>query len=138
VRREEAVVAVAVDPRGRDQAGEPAEELARGEHELGAAMCVAFRKAVEQARVLGGEGGRLAQRVQAFERERGARAVAHQPLDTGTVVALDPYGGVHAEAAGTLPGQHVAGVGVAQKPPPPKYPQHTALHNACDLARVLG
>jgi hypothetical protein len=40
--------------------------------------------------------------MEAFQRERPARAVAHQPLDTGAVVALDSHGCVHAEALRSL------------------------------------
>ncbi len=43
------VVAMAMDPRGRDELGESLEELERGEQQLGAAVDVGFREPVEEA-----------------------------------------------------------------------------------------
>jgi hypothetical protein len=60
------VVAVAMDPRGRDELGEGLEELERREQQLGAAVgptfggCPGFREAVEKTALGrgGGVGGR--------------------------------------------------------------------------------
>ena len=53
--------------------------------------------------------------MQPFERERRAGTVADETLDAGTVLGLDAHGGVDAEAARALPGEHAGGIEVVEE-----------------------
>jgi hypothetical protein len=54
-------------------------------------------------------GSRLALDTETVEGEGGPGAVAEEPLAAGAVGAVDADGGVDAETAGPLPGEHVIG-----------------------------
>ena len=49
IRSQDTVVAMTMDPRGRDELGEGLEELERRKQHLGAAVDVGLREAVEEA-----------------------------------------------------------------------------------------
>ncbi len=130
-----AVVSVAVDPGWRDQAGEGVEKLEGREGEEGAAIRGGPRGLVQDpadadglGRALGGTGSgppisvprsgwavpssRFVLDAEAVEGEGRPGAVAEESLPAGAVRAVDTDGGVQAEAAGALPGEHVVhGVG---------------------------
>ena len=115
IRSQHTVVAMAMDPRGRDELGEGLEELERGEQQLGAAVDVRLGEAVDQAALGRGKGGAGIECVQTFEREGRAGTVADESLDPGTVLGLDAHGGVDAEAARALPCEHAGGVELVEE-----------------------
>ena len=67
-----------------------------------------------------------------------ARAVAEQSFDAGSVVALDAYGGVDAEATGALPGEHAVGVGFIEQAVGTEAAKHTTLDDPLELEPVVG
>jgi hypothetical protein len=126
---EDSVVAVAVDPGRRDQAREGFEKFERREGEESAAVGGGAGGLVEdpadahgvgrpqrgaaagRSGVAGSgwpaAGSRFALDAQAVEGEGGPGAVADEPLAAGAVGAVDSDGGVDAEPASSLPGEHV-------------------------------
>jgi len=52
--------------------------------------------------------------MEALEGEGRPGAVPEEALEAGAVVPLDAHGSIDAEATGSLPGEHVAGVEVIQ------------------------
>ena len=83
-----AVVTVAVHARWGHEGDEALEELEGRKDDLGAPAGGGFGKAVEEARVGGGEGGDASEGVEALEGEGRAGTVAQEALEAGTVVTL--------------------------------------------------
>jgi hypothetical protein len=75
--------------------------------------------------------------VEALEGEGWPGAVTDQALDACTVVALDANGGVDAEAAGALPGEHALGIGLIEKAAHTEVPEHTALNDTLEAEPVM-
>ena len=75
--------------------------------------------------------------MQAFERERGPGTVTNEPLDARAVLALDAYGGIDAEPAGALPGEHVVRVGFVEEAAAGEQSQDAALHGGFELLDAL-
>jgi len=74
--------------------------------------------------------------MEALKGKRGSGTVAQEALDAGTVVARDADGGIDAEPAGALPGEHALGVGFVEKGVPTEVPEHAALNNALEVEPV--
>jgi hypothetical protein len=74
--------------------------------------------------------------VEALEGEGWPGAVTDQPLDACPVVALDANGGVDAEAAGALPGEHALGIGLVEKAAGAEVPEHAALNDTLEVEPV--
>jgi hypothetical protein len=110
VRREDAVIAVAMHTGWGHEGDETLEELEGREDDLGAPVGGGFGEAVEEPRLGRGEGSDAGEGMEALEREGRAGTIAEETLKTGAVVTLDAHGSVDAEAAGSLPGEHVVGV----------------------------
>jgi hypothetical protein len=106
---------MAMDPRGWDELGEGVEELERCKQQLGAAVDVRLGEAVDQAALGRGKGGAGVEGVQPFEREGRTGTVADEALDARPVLALDARGGVDAEPARALPGEHAGGIELVEK-----------------------
>ena len=79
-------------------------------------MDVRLGETVNEAALGRGTGGAGVERVQPFEREGWASKVADETLDPGTVLTLDAHGGVDAEPARALPGEHAGGVELVKEP----------------------
>jgi len=75
--------------------------------------------------------------VQPLEREGRTRAVPHEPLDPRAIGTLDTDRGIHAEATGRLPVEHVGHRRVVQDLAAPEGAEHTPLHGPRDLVRVF-
>ena len=73
----------------------------------------------------------------ALKSEGAPRAVANEPFDPDPVVALDPHGGIDAEPAARLPGEHVLNSVLLDQPALQKRPEHTLLHGALEMPPVL-
>ena len=101
VRREDAVVAVAVDAGRRDETADGGEKFEGREGEDGATVGRGPRRVVEDLAdggpALTGGGGRMVLDAQALEGEGRPGAVSEQPLSAGGVGAMDANGGVQAD-----------------------------------------
>ena len=84
----------------------------------------------------GGCGGALD--TQALEGEGGPGAVSPQPLSAGGVACMDADGGVKAETAGRLPGEHVADSLLVEETAALEEAQHAALHGALEAVGIVG
>jgi len=104
------MVAVAVHAGWRHKGDEALKELEGREDDLGAPVGRGFGKAVKEARVGRGEGGDTGEGVESLEREGRPGTIAQEALEAGTILTFDADRSVDAEAAGSLPGEHVAGV----------------------------
>jgi hypothetical protein len=104
-----------MDSRGRDELGESVEELERREQQLGAAVDVGLGVAVEEAGLGRRKGRGGVEGVQPFEREGWTGTVTDETFDARPVFALDAHGGVDAEPARALPGQHAGGVELVEE-----------------------
>jgi len=132
------VVSVAMDSRGRDEAGDPLEELERREQELGAAVGGRLGQPIDESGVGRGEGNDAAGGMEPFQSEGWTSTVSEQPFDARAVLALDADGRVDAEATGSLPGQHAVGVGFVKQAMAMEVAQDTALDNVLELGPVPG
>jgi hypothetical protein len=74
--------------------------------------------------------------VKSFEGEGRPGTVAQEALNARTVVALDANGGVDAEAAGALPGEHALGIGLVEKAAGAEVPEHAALNDTLEVEPV--
>ena len=137
VRGEHAVVPVAVHAGRGDEPGDALQELEGGEQDLGAPIGRGFGEAIEEPGLGRSEAGRAAQGVEALEGKGWPGTVADQALDARTVVALDADGGVDAEAAGALPGEHALGIGLVEKAACAEVPEHTALNDTLEVEPVV-
>jgi hypothetical protein len=133
-------VMVVTDRRswGRDELGEGLEELERREQQLGAAVDVRLGEAINQAALGRGKGGARVEGVLPFEREGWAGAVADESLDPGTVLTLDAYGGVDAEAGRALPGEHAGGIELVEEFLAPEVAQDAFLDHRLHLSDAIG
>lgn len=95
------MVTVALEARGREDLGEPVQELESRETKSGAADEVGPREQVENLI------GPAADEVEAVESERGPRTIADQPFPAGSVGAFDAHAGVETEPAAVISGKHV-------------------------------
>jgi len=138
VGREDTVVTVAVHARRGHEGDEALEELEGREDDLGAPVERGFGKAVQNTCLGGGEGGNAGEGVEAFEREGGPGTVAEEALEAGTVIALDAHRSVDAEAAGTLPGEHVESVELVEQPVGTEVSEDATLNDALEPGPVLG
>jgi hypothetical protein len=156
---EDAVIAVAVDPGRRDQAGEGIEELERREDEEGAAVGGGASGLVEDPANAHGVGrprrgaglerfgvagsgwpaacSRFGLDTETVEGEGRAGAVADEPLAAGAVGAVDADGGVEAEAAGPLPGEHVVDGVLIEEAAALEEAEHPALEDGREGASVV-
>ena len=131
------MVTVAVHPGRGNEPGEALQELERGEEDFGAPVGRGPGEAIEQPGLGRGEGGRAAQGVEALEGEGWPGTVTDQALDARPVVALDADGGVDAEAAGALPGEHALSIGLVEKAARAEVPEHTALNDTLEVEPVV-
>jgi hypothetical protein len=145
VGSEDSVVPVPVHARWGDQAGQGGEELEGGEDQQGTTLRGGTRGLIgdvldarpdgSRARPARGSGGLDAP---ALELERGACAVAQESLAAGAVVAADADGGVEAEAAGGLPGEHVLHGRLVEEVPAQEEAEHAAAERLLERVQVIG
>ncbi|HUF31424.1 MAG TPA: hypothetical protein VMM77_12300, partial [Gemmatimonadaceae bacterium] len=132
---EDAVVAVAVNAGRRDQAAQRGEKLEGREGEDSAAVADGSRR---------GGGAALLARLgvaldaQAFEGERRPGAVPQQPFPAGGVGAVDADGGVQAEAATGLPGEHVLYGVLVEESAALEEAEHALQQRALEAKDVVG
>ncbi len=82
--------------------------------------------------------GRGVEGVQPLEREGRAGIVADETLDARPVFALDAHGGVDAEAARALPGQHPGGVELVEESLAPEVAEDALLDDRLQLSEAIG
>lgn len=127
----------------RDEAREGGEELEGREGEDRTAVGRGPRRLVEDpdGGVAGPCGCRRAAGValdaQALEGEGRAGTVFQEPFSAGAVGAVDADGGVQAEAAGGLPGEHVGNGVIVEEAAALKEAEHAALQRALEAADVV-
>jgi hypothetical protein len=110
MRCEDAVIAVAVHARRWHEGDEALEELQRREDNLGAPVRSRFGEPIEEPRVRRSEGCDAGEGMKALEGEGWPGTIAQEALEAGTILTFAAHGSVDAEPAGSLPGEHVAGV----------------------------
>lgn len=115
-------VAVAVDPRRRDESGEAIEQLQRRLQQRAARARARFGALVEQ--VLGIEF------AQPDQGERWPGAVAQQPLALGAISGSDAHGSLEGEAAAVVPMRHCLRVVGREQTAAHEQPQQPPLHLA--------
>ena len=130
------MVTMAVHPGRGYEPGEALQELERGEEDFRSPVGPGLGEAIEQPGLGRGEGGRAAQGVKALEGEGWPGTVADQALDARPVVALDADGGVDAEPAGPLPGEHALSIGLAEQAARAEVPEYAALNDTLEADPV--
>jgi hypothetical protein len=76
--------------------------------------------------------------VQTFECEGRAGTVADETLDTGTILSLDAHGGVDAEPARALPGEHAGGVDLVEEFVATEVAEDAFLDDRLHLSDAIG
>ncbi len=89
------MVAMAMDAGRRNEPGQAVEQLEGCEAELMTAVHIGLGEPVDQASVRRGERLEAGGGVEPLKGERPACAVANEPLQTRSVLALDADGCVH-------------------------------------------
>jgi predicted ATPase len=132
------VVAVAVDARGWNEAGQALEQLEGCEGKRLATVQIGLGEPVDQAGLRRGERPDAGRGVKPLQGERPPGAVANEPLETRPVLALDADGAVDGEATGPAPRAHVRRGARVQEPAPCEPAQDAELHRAGQGFRIPG
>jgi hypothetical protein len=140
------VVAVAMDARRRDEAGECSQKLEGREGEDGAAVAGGSRGQVEDLADAGiavccGGGALLGPLAvpldtQSLQRKGRSGAVTQQALAAGGIGAMDADRCVEAKAAAGLPGEHVLDGVLGEEAAALEEAEHAALQRALARGRV--
>jgi hypothetical protein len=147
VGSEDAVVAMAMDARRRNEAGRAVEQLEGSEAKLVVTVHIGLGEPVDQASLRRGERPDAGGGVKTLQGERPPRTVAKEPLETRPVLGLDADGAVNRAAedtehrrceaaAGPTPGAHVRRRGGVEEPAPGKPAQDAKLYGTGQGYRV--
>jgi len=133
---EDPVVAMAMDAGRWYEPGQSLEQFEGSETKHLAAVHIGLGEPVDQAGLRRGERLESGGGVKPLQSERPPGAVANEPLETRSVLALDANGAIHRKAAGPAPGAHVRRRGGIQEPAPDEPPQNAELCRAGQRLRV--
>jgi len=132
VGSEDAMVAVTVDARWREDGGETVQELEGGETEGSAAGGVGLGEEIENLV------GAATDEVETVEGKRWPGAIPNQPFQPLPVGGLDADAGIEAEPTSVIPGEHVFGLVGFQEVVTAKVAEHPFTDGVLEVLQELG
>jgi hypothetical protein len=130
------VVAVPMDAGRWNEPGQAVEELEGSEAKHFATVHIGLGEPIHQASLRRGERLETGGGVEPLQGERPARTVPNKPLETRSVLGLDPDRCVDGKPAGPLPRAHVRHRGGIHEPAPGEPAQDAELYGAGQGLRV--
>jgi ferrochelatase len=124
------VVAMSVNARRRNEPGQAVEQLEGCEVKHCTAVQIGLGEAIHQPSVRRGDRLDTGGGVESLQGERPPRTVTNEPLETRSVLALDPDRRVDGKPAGPLPRAHVRRGGGMEEATPGEPAQDAKLHRA--------
>ena len=130
------MVAVPMDAGRWNEPGQAVEQLEGSEAKLLATVHIGLGEPIYQPSLRRGERLEIGGAVESLQGERPPRTVPNEPLETRSVLALDPDRCVDGKPAGPLPRAHVRHRGGIQEATPAEPAQDAKLHRAGQGLRV--
>jgi hypothetical protein len=138
------VVTMAMDARRRNEPGQAVEQLEGSEAKYFATVHIGLGEPIHQASVRRGERLETGGGVESLQGKRSPRTVPNEPLQTRSVLALDPDRCVDGKPSCALPdppsacARHVRHGGGIQEAAPGEPAQDANLHRAGQGLRIPG
>jgi hypothetical protein len=131
------VVAVPMDAGRWNEPGQAVEQPEGGEAKHFATVNIGLGEPIHQASLRRGERLETGGCMEPLQGERPPRTVPNKPLETRSVLALDPDRCVDGKPAGPAPCAHIRHRGGVHEPAPGEPAQDVKLHRAGQGFRVL-